>query len=306
MDSRDKDAIQTDVNEHEEEERPLSAREQMMEQMGARREQELLGAVEPAEEEPEVKKEVPADNLVKVVLDGEEKELPLSEVVKGFQKDSVASRRLEEAAQRQKELDEKEANLLALEEQLKLQTAVEEEEEGDDLTSAIENLIENADAEQTALAIRKEVERALKKATPTASQSEIDKAVETKLAEEEAKREKERIDSEHKTANESFAKNYPEVVADPDLLAAANRRYYAKVNEGKSISQAMDEAGKETLDWLNGQRGTRRDTLRERKQQITSLPMTGARSVSQQDEDNKPQSKSDIIAEMRRQRGLTV
>lgn len=53
-------------------------------------------------------------------------------------------------------------------------------------------------------------------------------------------------DQEAKVANEQFANDYPEILADSKLLAEANRRYYKKLAAGKSISEAMSEAGKET------------------------------------------------------------
>jgi uncharacterized RDD family membrane protein YckC len=49
-----------------------------------------------------------------------------------------------------------------------------------------------------------------------------------------------------KIANAQFAKDYPDILADPVLLAEANKRYYAKVIAGESIIKAMAEAGKET------------------------------------------------------------
>jgi hypothetical protein len=51
------------------------------------------------------------------------------------------------------------------------------------------------------------------------------------------------MNKEWSTANSQFAKHYPEIVSNPALLAQANRLYYAKIAEGKSISQAMREAG---------------------------------------------------------------
>lgn len=58
----------------------------------------------------------------------------------------------------------------------------------------------------------------------------------------------EEIRSEHASAQALFKKLYPDVFADQTLLAEANKRYYAKLDQGKTITEAMLEAGKETQD----------------------------------------------------------
>jgi flavodoxin len=318
MDTRGKSAIQTDVEDDQVKEKTLSARDQLMEQIGERRETELTGqsndeldAEAEAAAAAKAQREAENSNLIEVTVDGKKLNLPLSDIVKGYQKDNVASKRLEEAANRKKELDDREVKLLAGEDQLKKQleagTLTGEEEGDDDLVTSLDAFVQDGNSEQTAAVIRKEIEKALKKATPSMPKEELAAAVDEKLAVEDAKRAKAAQDVEHQAANKDFVEKFPDLMSDPDLLAAANRRFYAKVGEGKSITDAMAEAGAETKDWMNGNRtNSPREVKQLRKGTIDSLPQVGARSVAKLDLDNVVQSPSEIISEMRKSRGLVV
>jgi len=57
------------------------------------------------------------------------------------------------------------------------------------------------------------------------------------------------IRAEHSAAQALFKQLYPDIFANPSLLAEANKRYYAKIDQGKSITGAMLEAGQETKDY---------------------------------------------------------
>ena len=327
MNAKDRAAIQSDVEMDEgleKQERPLSARDQMLEQLGERRELELTGGISDEDETPAAKAAPAAarvqgvaegdDPMVKGVIDGEEQDLPLAAVVKGYQKDSAGSKKLEEAARLKKELDERQVALDAQEQQFKRQmeeSAIvdqdEDEDEDDDLVATLDSFVENGDSAQTAAMIRKTIERALKKATPTLGKEDLSAAVEAKLEEDRQKRAREDAAEEHARANADFLQNYGDIVKDPRALAAANTTFYAKLDEGKSITEAMAEAGAETKEWLGGNRAsTARETKNQRKAAMDSLPQVGARVKPKVDADNEPESPSDIIKEMRRQRNLPV
>jgi hypothetical protein len=58
----------------------------------------------------------------------------------------------------------------------------------------------------------------------------------------------EEIRAEHAVAQALFKQLYPDIFNKPALLAEANKRYYAKIDQGKTITEAMLESGQETQD----------------------------------------------------------
>lgn len=59
----------------------------------------------------------------------------------------------------------------------------------------------------------------------------------------------EEIRAEHTEAQALFKQLYPDILTNPAKLAEANKRFYAKIDQGKSIRDAMLEAGRETQDY---------------------------------------------------------
>jgi hypothetical protein len=309
-------AIHTDADDHEEqdelleekvreegEERPLSQRELMLEHIAASREQEMLKE-NPADEEPAAK-EKGADQLAsnrkfRVKIDGQELEVSEEELIKGYQKETSADRKLREISDIRKELQAEKAELDVLKEQLtrQVQPVVKEETtdggEVDEFQEAYDLSLEGDPSKLLALMKQGSGKKDI-------SAEELDIIVEERLSKRET-------DREHKCAEEAFKTDYPEIFGNPHLLSAANERYFAKVNEGKPLKEAMLEAGKETREWLAEMAGvrkpdvvTREDRLKN-KSRISNLPIRGARAVTQVDDDDKPQDQSSIIAEMKASR----
>jgi hypothetical protein len=304
-------AIRTDALDEGEEgrEEQLSPREQMMAQIAANREAQLNEAAgEAVEEVPEkstaTELELQTDRKIPVKIDGEETEIPLSELVKGFQKDATASRRLEEAANQRKELDAREQELNAREAQIAQQIAAPaaaDDGAGDEVDAALDAYLEG-DTTKIRELLKGATKGRAESSTPIPNE-ELDRLVEQKLAKRET-------DREHETATATFKKDYKEIFEDPDLLAAANKRFFAKIEEGKSISDAMSEAGKETKEWLAEKAGVKpgntRDDKLQRKGNLVNLPRAGARTAPADDLDNAPQDRSSVIAEMQKARGKQV
>jgi len=308
-DATRKDAEDRDEDENIDElDEQLSERELAMERIAAAREVQATGVPDgqaAVTDDGEKKdKQEEAAQLVKVKLDGEEKEIPLSELVKGYQVHSVASKRMEEATILKQQATAELAEAEQLKEQLSRQAPLKKEgdEAGGGETDEVDDALD-AYLEGDATKIRELLKKATgkKDAPASLSEEELDQVVEKRLAKRDT-------DREHKTAEDTFKKDYAEIFADPDLLAAANKRYYAKIDEGKSITDAMLEAGKETQDWLLSKAGVKRETIDTRedrlrkKSNLTSLPVRGGRSGAQVDDDNTPQNTSSVIAEIARSR----
>ena len=296
-------ALQEDETVKDQEEKPLSPREQAMALMETQRDAQLMkeAGIEPEQSAGTVEEQKPveAEPMHKIKIDGEEMELPLSEIVKGYQKDKSASRRMEDAAKRARELDEREETLKQAEEQLKRQTIKPAEKEttvdDDDaeIDAALDAYLEGD--RDPFKAIIKSAKQGRQEPVPD---EEIDRRVAAILA-------KRKQDEDHASANSQFAKDHPDILQDAFLLDMANKRYYAKIDEGKSIVEAMAEAGRETKEWLQAKTGNRNADKQRRKETIDNLQVAGARS-SAPETDDTPENPSSIISEMRQKRGLAA
>lgn len=250
-------------------------------------------------EEPQGSAET-TSQMVKVLVDGEERELPLAEVVKGYQKDSAATQRLRDAADRLKEVELREKEVADREKQLKLQTSDPEDGTATTDYEAIDNAID-ALLEGDKDPMRELLGKASSGgngAGHQVSQEEIDKVVDRRISERE-------IANQHATAQAAFKKDYQDIFDDPFLLDMANKRYFAKLEEGKTISESMLEAGKETREWLDEKTGgAAPDPLREkleRKKSRDTITPAGSRTAGGAvEEDYSPQA---IIAQMKKDRG---
>lgn len=223
------DAIQTDVSNVEEpQETPLSPRELMMQQIQqeiAERNGEPLPSPLPVVEEPEnpAEPEVPLEptpaaaatpEKVRVKVDGVEQDVTLDELKKGYQKDSVASKRLEEAAARQRELERRERELLERERQIQTQTATPspvDEDDDDDLGAALDALVEG-DNDTAKKLLAKALKKGRGPATPTVNvdpdeiAARAEAAIEAKLT----AKENARAFQEFVAANPVFAEPTPD------------------------------------------------------------------------------------------------
>jgi len=308
-----------EVEEKEGEERTLSDRELLREQIAERRVSETRdqfagGESDDAGETRE--KEKPSDGerakaaaekeeepKFRVKVDGVEKEVPLSELTAGYQMTSTARKRLDEAAQRLKEADDKEAEIAERERQLARRPSDDDHKEGEDdpdedalFDEALEALLEGDSTKF------KQMLKGKGRSGDGATQvtgNDIKQMVREEITQEE-------IDREHSNAQVKFKSDYADVFGDPDLLAAANKRYYAKLGEGKSITDAMLEAGRETREWVREKAGVKESSGRQQREQrkssLRSLPVSTGRSGASVGDDDKPETRSEVIAGMQRSR----
>jgi len=117
------------------------------------------------------------------------------------------------------------------------------------------------------------------------------------------------------TGLQDFTKAYPDIAADPDLFALADRKTNAIAAEHPEWTpgQVMDEAGKQTREWVAGISGKpvvtnpQRPSQPSNRQQVkqTLKPMPQARSArpAQAIDENAGTSAQDALAEIRKSRG---
>lgn len=233
-------------------------------------------------------------HTVKVKLDGQETEVKLSDVVRNFQKDAVASRRLNEASAKLREAEE----ILA---KAKATPANEssQQEVGEEATtiakSAIEALL-NGDEEGAATALA-QLSGGRGNSTQNDNTDEVAARVKQQLE----------VDS----ALTKFESDYSDVVSDPHLATITNSYLKEEMESGVHATQydALVAAGDRARGWLSQLTGKTPDnqssTIRSdrvaKKESMEKVPSNSASAASQ---DEPTETASDIIAEMKKARGL--
>lgn len=329
-----KDGSNESGNEQATEQEPvLSEREQMLQQI----DEQLENAPKPLVIQPETDdqgkngtqdQQLSADAdtgsdaekdkplMVKVKVDGVEREMPITEVVKGYQKDAAASKRLQEAAEKEREIQRQRAEL----EQLRAQM-----QSGQKETQLSDNMPDDADLDgqieeaMTAIAIgddekatelMKVLIKGRSKATAT-QQVNIDEIKQSIKQEFE----QERVASEQAQAFQSFLAEYPEFAVEDsperkygDYLF--NTQYGAQIEAGEiSYQEALNAAAAEARRIYAGTGGTtestsaNRPSKQERKQAIDNVPVAGGRAIKAA---QTPETVDDAIKEMRKMRGQIV
>lgn len=254
-------------------------------------------------------------------VDGEERIADDDEIIRGYQKNQTASKRLEEAARRQKELDAleetlraEEARIAALrEEQIKkIQTPLSEPQ-GSEKVAAVDdadydellNAIyegNNAKAKQ----LLAKLQFAGHAGTPATPQPTVDL---DGIADRAAAKAAEQIAM--KTAMEKFQKDYKDIISNPHLAKVADG-FLDEELRNKPFADALEEAGKRTREWIaeiTPKPDTKdtppvREHARANKEKVDNLPSQS--SVSSPANDDVEESPSDIIRSLRKARGLPV
>ena len=240
----------------------------------------------------------PATYKVKVKLEGQEAELPLAEVLAGYQKNEVASRRMTEATRMKQEAEA----LLNQAKSAKTDTGdqvAEKEQPGDQkevAKKAMEALLDG-DVDSAAEAL----------AQLTAGRGESStQAVETARIAESVKQQ---LDKD--SALQQFEQDYADVLADPHLAQLTNSNLEAAIQSGEysTYADVLKAAGDRTRDWLKSigaavnQADTTTTPKQDRvalKQGLEQIPRVTASAGSVEE---AQESVADVIAQMKAERG---
>ena len=235
--------------------------------------------------------------LVKVKIDGVEREVTVDEMQRQFQKNGAAERRLEEATR-----------LLNEARQAKPPATLDAPSAGVDSTPTPEGGDEEGKAflaalfdgdEEKALAALKKFGIGWQQPTQTESElvAQLTPQVKQQLVVE--------------NALERFAVDYADIVGDPHLASLADTYLEADVAAGMPFTEALVVAGQKTRDWLVS-KGVNpieptptmdRNTKLERKARIDKIPALNTKTTTVEE---PVQSATDVIREMRKARGLEV
>jgi len=254
---------------------------------------------------------------VSTKVNGEEVDVPWNEIVAQYQKNSSADKRLQEASSRQKELEDYERKLSAyraqLEAQAKTQPSKPDADESPSVTDANTDALygQYHDAlfqgdETTASKLLKKIRGAEKPSQDIDIAGIIDRT-KAEMRQEEKKARQEQYEKKRVDAVQMFHTEYSDIAGDPSLLAVADAHSAELYNKEPTRDpwEIMQECGEYAREWLmiyvDELSGSKDIERKERKQGLDEVNPRNVRASIGEDE--AQQSYSDIIAEMRADRG---
>lgn len=249
--------------------------------------------------------------MFKTLVDGQVKLIPLETARVQLQKHLAADIRLDQATQRRKELDARERQLNATAAQLATRTAqpvvpVDDaalEKESVELVRSLVNEPEAVAAKKLATTLTK-----IRAATPQIDVNAVARQAATVARQEIAAEDKAKALN---SGFDEFTKSYPDIAADSDLFALADRKTNAIASEHPDWSpgQVMMEAGKQTRNWVAGISGKPVSTVaslstrQQVKQTLKPMPQSRAARPAPAQDANEGTSPQDVMADIRKARG---
>lgn len=272
-------------------------------------EQTATTAIDQLAQQLETQATAAADDLpsrkVKVKIDGVESEVSIEEMQREYQKGRTADKRLAEAAEQRRLLQEEQ---LAAQTRNATPTAVEVDPAvAKKFTAAL-----FGGDEDTATS-------AFAEAVSTAVQAEMSKAGRSNATQPDPRTIAQQVTQEVKqqlvfdSALERSKQDYPQLYADPDIEALGASKIQRRMNdEGLSFADALKSVGDEfstKFGWRAAGRPDAttstmtRDAKLERKAAIDNVSGINVKSTTTEE---PPKTSSDIIAEIARARGQAV
>jgi hypothetical protein len=248
-------------------------------------------------------------------VNGEAVDVKWEEVLSQYQKNSSADKRLQEASERQRELEDYEVKLNAYRSDLEAHTrqpssdAGTEQSPSSDATDALYEQYHDAlfqGDESKASSLLKKI-RAAEKPTPQVDVNSIIERTKAEMREEEKQARERGYEIRRKQAVEMFHSEYPDIAADIGMLAVADRRSAElyQSNPTRDPWDIMQECASYAQDWLKAKvdtmgGGSREVVRQERKQDMEEVTPKNVRAIIGEDEEEP--TYSDIISEMRASR----
>lgn len=263
---------------------------------------ETEGQIPTAERRDDAPEPAPA-STIRVKIDGEELELPLAEVVKGYQKDSTASRRMEEAATRLREVEAREQRLQELATAANQQAATPDlsddpDEQVTELAGRIVHAMMEGEAEtavQDLVGLLKHQQQGRGGQT---SETDIQQAVQQAL-------QVQALDREYGEARELFVQEHADMNDNPKLAGMVNEVYFRELEAGRRPKAAAIAAVNEVRQFVQELTGSPGKTIStskaERKQSYETItPASGRVAATVAKEDDSTLA---IIASIKAGRG---
>ena len=251
--------------------------------------------------------------MFRAVVDGRTIEMPLEEARANIQKNIAADRRLQEAANRRRELDAREAALKEREQQRTVTPPADTldlDAEAVDLVKVLVSAPEDVAAKRLATTLKK-IRQASAPVDSNAIAAQAADVAEQRIAVKN--------DIQAKaTGFQRFQQEFADVAADPDLYALADRRSDLIFAEHPNWTpeQIMLEAGRQAREWLEQKTGkklvvpnpgkSQEEASRRRqetKQQLRPMPVSRTVIPAARVDDGADDSPQGALEEIRKSRG---
>jgi len=251
--------------------------------------------------------------MFRAVVDGRTIEMPLEEARANIQKNIAADRRLQEAANRRRELDAREAALKEREQQRVVTPPADTldlDAEAVDLVKVLVSAPEDVAAKRLATTLKK-IRQASAPIDSNAIAAQAADVAEQRIAVKN--------DIQAKaTGFQRFQQEFADVAADPDLYALADRRSDLIFAEHPNWTpeQIMLEAGRQAREWLEQKTGkklvvpnpgkSQEEASRRRqetKQQLRPMPVSRTVIPAARVDDGADDSPQGALEEIRKSRG---
>jgi len=275
--------------------------------------------------------------MTRVKVNGVEEEIPYANVLARYQKDSAGDIKLQQAAERERELDEREMELQRREaEQTARNHFLSNRDDGgapsnvdaqatdeDNLVSQYHDALLSGDEEEAnKLLLQINHSRTSQGATPV----NVDDIVQRAKAEVREELQQESRETERQKALKRFKREYSDIMSDVRLKNVADARsleLYDENDPTQDFWEIMKQAGDETREWMKSLSGSEDGTevdapdkggngknvdvkledRGKRKSVIDDVVPAGTTASIGEGADDAPQSYSEIIAEERAARG---
>lgn len=230
------------------------------------------------------------EQLINVKIDGEAFDLPLSEVISGYQKNAVASERLRAATERLKEVERREAELSSKSNVSEsLPDSIDNGEGDNSEAKRIYDQLFFGDDDDGVKVIDELLQR--RGQDPTINSEQVVSQAKEQVL----------LTIQYNDALERFKQNYPDIVQDDFLAEKAMSLLNEAAAQSKTYDEAFTKVGDDTMLWVNKYRQGDRQ---QRKAGLEDEPTR--RSVrADRPPPKKEETIADVIAEMRKSRGLS-
>ena len=326
------------VEKESSEEDYLSPREQAMEELIAKRNEdfEQEADVVLSSEEPEETEEVITEDTnspffkdegvwyTNVKVDGEDIRVPFDDLKSSHQKDKASQKRFEEAAEYARRIQHREAQLNAYVQQMQRQQAEQqpppsqdaepEQEQPDDAPDLIKKYHEalyEDDADKAAELFKALTNRGRSEPATQNVEEVVEQVLGRTIAQQRAQTQREKQWAYQKSMEDAvkwFDGEYPDIANAPELRSIADNRTIDLTQEHPDWSpkQIIQEAAETTRQWAKEFLSPDKNERATRKKKLTQHPKAASASSKIGEDEPAPQSASDIITEMKQARGQVL
>ena len=254
-----------------------------------------------------------------VKVNGTETTVPFEGLKVSHQKDSASQQRFEEAAAKEKWLNQKESQLRSYVQKLQTQQATPPPTQGDEpktdtnfteVAKEYHQALYEDDADKAAELLQTLTSGRSQGATPNVEEA-VNKALQEAFSRqqmEQARAQQRDYQKSVKDAVGWFETEYPEIAGNAELRAIADNRTVTIMKEKPSLAPGyvIQAAAEYAREWANLNLGGKSNERTARKQRIVSEPKPARKSAKIGEDDEVEKTPSQVIEEMRAERGQSL